>query len=83
MPTKIIVKKYIFKHKDSDHLNFKIVAELPDGHNRLVESILHDDNIVRCVAEYLHEFDTSLLGLCEPVKTPALEDISDEKICDE
>lgn len=54
--------RFMFKCKDNDSLMFKIVTDTVDGLKKFVDSIKSLDNVVCLAAEYLCEYDCSLLG---------------------
>lgn len=54
--------RVMFKFKDSDSVNFKIITDTVEGIEKFVKSISELDNLVSLSYEYLSEFNCNLLG---------------------
>lgn len=66
---KLYTYRYIFKTKnDPDKLGVKYVTETNEGHEKFIDSILADENIISCLREYLNEIDCSFIGFTDTFK---------------
>lgn len=59
--------RYMWKLKDSDKVNFKIVTDVFEGISRFESELLKIEGLESCAREYLHEYDCSLIGVFEKI----------------
>lgn len=54
--------RVMFKFKNSDTINFKIITDTIDGIQKFINSVANLDEVVSLSYEYLSEFNCGLLG---------------------
>lgn len=59
---KVFTYRYLWKLKDINQINFKIVSDVESGLLEFEKALLALDNIEKVAKEYLHEYDCSLIG---------------------
>lgn len=61
----------MWKIKDSDTVNFKIISDVQAGHDLFVEELKKLPDLESAGSEYLHEYDVSKLGLFVSIVSPS------------
>lgn len=59
--------RYMWRLKDSDVVNFKIVTDLPEGHDLFISKIKEISGLESFGREYLCSYSTSQLCFFEPL----------------
>lgn len=65
--TRLYCVRVMFKFVDKDFINFKIITDTDPGIRQFVDSLKKLDNIDSIAYEYLHEYDTSRLGILNEI----------------
>ena len=63
----VLTYRYMWQIKDSDHVCFKIVSDVPDGLKRFEDDLLSLEGLERCAKEYLHEYNCESIGKFEVI----------------
>lgn len=59
--------RYMWKNKDSESINFKIVSDVLAGLASFEEQLKSFPDVESIAREYLHEYDCSKIGVFEPI----------------
>lgn len=74
---KVFCYRYYWSLKDSDKINFKIVADIEESLAEFERQLLSIPNLVKCAKEYICEYDCALIGHFESL-TPFQDNIEVE-----
>lgn len=69
---KLLTYRYIFRTKpmvDAGTVGIKVVTDIEQAHQDLINSLKADEEILSCYREYCHEIDCSLLSSGETIKS--------------
>lgn len=64
----IYVYRYLWQAKDNENICVKVVSGLLAEHDKIIESIKNDDNIVKCTRVYMSQYDPNKLEEYESIK---------------
>lgn len=75
VPVILYTYEYMWKVKDSDSVNFKIISDVLEGHNQFIDMLKKLDNIECASRTYLSQIDVSKYHVDEVLfKDVILED---------
>lgn len=69
--TKLVTYKYVFQTAemlDEKKLGVKYLTDAEEGHDKFMEQIKDDESVIKCLREYVGEYDCSMLGFVQTFK---------------
>lgn len=68
--SKMITYRYLFTRACDEEgmICVKIITDVEDGHKKVIDQIKKDPSIMRCMREYVCEYDASLFASVDAIK---------------